>query len=150
MQTESSFNPKAKSHVPAYGLMQIVPNTAGADCAKSLNKPFAVPTGNYLYEPENNIEMGVHYTYLLRKRHFTNVNDKNSQILCVIASYNTGAGNLAKALRGDKNISKAIPQINDMNYDELFRLLEKELLPETQNYIRKVTERMKDYKAWLK
>ena len=29
MQTESSFNPKAKSHVPAYGLMQIVPSSAG-------------------------------------------------------------------------------------------------------------------------
>lgn len=150
MQTESSFNPKAKSHVPAYGLMQIVPKTAGADCAMSLNKPFEIPTGNYLYEPENNIEMGVHYTYLLKKRHFKNVGDKNSQTLCIIASYNTGAGNLSQVLRGDKNISKAIPQINDMNYDELFKLLEKELLPETQIYIRKVTERMKDYKTWLK
>lgn len=67
MQTESSFNPKAKSHVPAYGLMQIVPSSAGQDCAASLKKDFVKPTANYLYEPENNIEMGVHYLHLLKK-----------------------------------------------------------------------------------
>lgn len=150
MQTESSFNPKAKSYVPAYGLMQIVPRTAGADCAQSLKKPFSAPTGNYLYEPENNIEMGVHYLYLLKKRYFTNVTDKNSQDLCVIASYNTGAGNLARALRDDTKIGKAIPQINAMSYDQYFKYLEKNLLPETQNYIRKVTERMNNFKTWLK
>lgn len=44
IQTESAFNPKAKSHVPAYGLMQIVPNSAGKDCAQSLKKPFDKPT----------------------------------------------------------------------------------------------------------
>ena len=150
MQTESSFNPKAKSYVPAFGLMQIVPKSAGADCAQSLKKPFAAPTANYLYEPENNIEMGVHYLYLLQKRYYSKVTNRDSQILCVIASYNTGAGNVARALRGDTNISKAIPQINSMTYDQLFKYFEKKLLPETQNYIRKVTERMNNFKSWLK
>lgn len=147
MQTESSFNPKAKSHVPAYGLMQIVPTSAGKDCAQSLKKPFSKPTANYLYEPENNIEMGVHYLHLLEKRYYTKVEDKDSRDLCVIASYNTGAGNVARALRGDTKISKAIPQINAMSYEELFKYFERNLLPETQNYIRKVTERMKIFKS---
>lgn len=147
MQTESSFNPKAKSHVPAYGLMQIVPTSAGKDCAQSLKKPFSKPTANYLYEPENNIEMGVHYLHLLKKRYYTKVEDSDSQDLCVIASYNTGAGNVARALRGDTKISKAIPQINAMSYEELFKYFERNLLPETQNYIRKVTERMKAFKS---
>ena len=150
MQTESSFNPKAKSYVPAYGLMQIVPKSAGADCAQSLKKPFSAPTSNYLYEPENNIEMGVHYLHLLRKRYFKDVNSVEKQNLCVIASYNTGAGNVARALRGDTKIGKAIPQINDMSYDKLFKHFEKNLMPETQNYIRKVTERMNNFKTWLK
>lgn len=150
MQTESSFNPKAKSYVPAYGLMQIVPASAGKDCAASLKKDFVKPTANYLYEPENNIEMGVHYLYLLKKRHYMGVTDPNSQDLCVIASYNTGAGNVSRALRGDTNISKAIPQINAMSYEELFRYFEKKLLPETQSYIRKVTERMKEFNKWMK
>ena len=150
MQTESSFNPKAKSHVPAYGLMQIVPSSAGADCAQSLKKSFSKPTANYLYKPENNIEMGVHYLYLLKKRYYTKVENPKNQDLCVIASYNTGAGNVARALRGDTKISKAIPQINSMSYEELFKYFEKKLLPETQNYIRKVTERMNDFNKWMK
>ena len=147
MQTESSFNPKAKSYVPAYGLMQIVPASAGKDCAQSLKKPFSKPTANYLYEPENNIEMGVHYLHLLKKRYYTKVEDNDSRDLCVIASYNTGAGNVARALRGDTNIYKAIPQINAMSYEELFKYFEKKLLPETQNYIRNVAERMKVFKS---
>lgn len=150
MQTESSFNPKAKSHVPAYGLMQIVPASAGADCAQSLKKPFTKPTANYLYKPENNIEMGVHYLHLLKKRYYSKVENKDSQDLCVIASYNTGAGNVSRALRGDTKISKAIPQINAMTYEDLFKYFEKKLLPETQNYIRKVTERMNNFRTWMK
>ncbi len=150
MQTESAFNPKAKSHVPAYGLMQIVPGSAGKDCAASLKKGFSKPTANYLYEPENNIEMGVHYLYLLKKRYYTEVTNPDSQDLCVIASYNTGAGNVSRALRGDTKISKAIPQINAMSYEELFRYFEKNLHPETQNYIRKVTERMENFNEWMK
>jgi membrane-bound lytic murein transglycosylase C len=150
MQTESSFNPKAKSHVPAYGLMQIVPSSAGQDCAASLKKDFVKPTANYLYEPENNIEMGVHYLHLLKKRYYTKVTDPRSRDLCIIASYNTGAGNVARALRGDTKISKAIPQINEMSYEELFKYFEKKLLPETQNYIRKVTERMNEFNKWMK
>lgn len=148
MQIESAFNPKATSPAHAYGLMQIVPKTAGADCAKSLNKPFKIPTSNYLFVPENNIEMGVHYLYL-KKNEFSKVTDKNSQTLCVIASYNTGAGNVAKALSGDTKIGKAIPKINDMSYDELFIYFEKNLLPETQKYIRSVTESMHNFKSWL-
>jgi len=150
IQTESAFNPKAKSHVPAYGLMQIVPNSAGKDCAQSLKKPFDKPTANYLYEPNNNIEMGVHYLYLLRKRYFNKVTDTDKSVLCMIASYNTGAGNLARALRGDTNISKAIPKINEMSYKELFSYLEKHLLPETQNYIRRVSSRMDNFNKWIK
>lgn len=150
MQTESSFNPKAKSHVPAYGLMQIVPSSAGADCAQSLKKNFRKPTANYLYDPENNIEMGVHYIYLLRNRYFKDVTDKKKQDLCIIASYNTGAGNLARALRGDTNIKKAIPKINEMSYDELFSFLKRNLHKETQNYIVKVTERTENFRKWIK
>ncbi len=150
IQTESSFNPKAKSYVPAYGLMQIVPASAGADCAQSLKKNFSKPTANYLYDPDHNIEMGVHYISLLRKRYFKDVNDRRKQDLCIIASYNTGAGNLARALRGDTNIKKAIPQINEMTYDELFDYLKKHLLKETQNYIVKVTERADNFRKWMK
>jgi len=150
IQTESSFNPKAKSHVPAYGLMQIVPKSAGADCARSLKKNFDKPTANYLYDPKNNIEMGVHYLHLMRNRYYKDVTDKDKQNLCVIASYNTGAGNVARALRGDTNIKKAVPQINEMTYDELYNFFRQKLMKETQNYVKNVTERYNNFKKWMK
>lgn len=150
MQTESSFNPKAKSHVPAYGLMQIVPSSAGADCAASLKKDFKKPTANYLYDPANNIEMGVLYLSLLRDRYYKDITDKKKQELCMIASYNTGAGNVARALRGDTNIKKAAPQINGMTYDELFTFFKKKLHKETQNYVVNVTERTENFRKWTK
>lgn len=31
IHTESMFNPRARSHTPAYGLMQVVPHTGGRD-----------------------------------------------------------------------------------------------------------------------
>ena len=34
IHSESSFNPMAKSHIPAFGLMQIVPKSAGIDAYK--------------------------------------------------------------------------------------------------------------------
>lgn len=149
---ESSFNPAPpvtdKTH--AYGLMQIVPTTAGRDCAEGLGAIFEYPTIDYLLNAENNIEMGVYYLHLLKKRYYAGVTDKDSQTLCVIASYNTGAGNVARALRGDTKIAKAIPKINEMSYTELFKYLEDNLpYVETRNYINKVTEYIDCLKIWL-
>ena len=94
--------------------------------------------------------MGIHYLYLLKKRYFSKVENNDSQTLCMIASYNTGAGNVSRALRGDTKISKAIPQINEMTYDQLFKHFSKKLHKETQDYIVRVTERMNNFKKWIK
>ena len=154
---ESRFNPAptppSKNH-HAYGLMQIIPTQAGKDCYEHLYHKPGIPTIEYLVDPERNIEMGVCYLHILKERYYTRVIDKDKQILCIIASYNQGAGAVSKALRGDTNISKAIPQINDMSYDELFSLLEKKLPPirlkdKYYNYHKEVTQSMEIYRTWL-
>jgi len=70
IHTESYFNPKAKSHVPAFGLMQIVPKYAGRDAYQFLYDQDKMLSSNYLYEPKQNIELGTAYLRLLMTREF--------------------------------------------------------------------------------
>ena len=65
IHSESSFNPLAKSHIPAFGLMQIVPKTAGRDAYKFLYNKDNLVSGEYLYNSENNIKMGTAYLHIL-------------------------------------------------------------------------------------
>ncbi|MGB1062442.1 MAG: transglycosylase SLT domain-containing protein, partial [Ketobacter sp.] len=49
IHTESHFNPLARSHIPAFGLMQIVPSTAGRDATRKLYKKPSLLSAQYLY-----------------------------------------------------------------------------------------------------
>ena len=147
IETESAFNPKAKSHVPAYGLMQLVPKSGGRDAYRHVHKKDIIPAPVYLYVPENNVELGAGYLNMLMTRTFAEVKDARSRMLCAIAAYNTGAGNVSRALTGGTSVSKAVVKINTMSYDQLFSYLKRNLpYEETRNYIQKVTERMEKYK----
>ncbi len=151
IHTESYYNPKAKSHVPAYGLMQLVPKSGARDAYRYVYGKDKILTANYLFNADKNIELGAAYLRLLMDRYFSSVTDSKIQELCAIASYNTGAGNLAKAFVSSKNPHKAIPLINKMTYAEVFDYLKKHLpYKETQNYIEKVSERKKSYEEWGK
>lgn len=149
IHTESYFNPKAKSPAPAYGLMQLVPTSGARDAYRYVYKKDKIVTANYLYRAEKNIELGSAYLQLLMSRDFKKVSDINSRMLCAIAAYNTGAGNVARAFTGSTSISKAVPKINRMSYEELYRYL-REHLPhgETRDYIRKVSSRIGMYHEW--
>ncbi len=146
MEQESYFNPAARSHVPAYGLMQLVPKSGGRDSYKYVYNVDRIPSPSYLLDPENNIELGSGYLRLLINRYFKNVKDIRSRMLCAIAAYNTGAGNVSRAFNKNTNISAAIPIINSMTYDELYTYLKKNLPhAETRDYIEKVTSKMQKY-----
>ena len=149
IHTESYFNPKATSHVPAYGLMQIVPRSGGWDAYKHVYGYGKKLSSDYLYDSDNNIELGCAYLGLIKNRYFRNVRNNENALYCAIASYNTGAGNLSRALCGKKKISCAVDKVNSMKPDELYVYLRKNLHhPETRDYLKKVSERMKLYKEW--
>jgi soluble lytic murein transglycosylase-like protein len=146
MEQESAFNPQAQSWVPAYGLMQLVPKSGGRDAYRFVHKTDAIPSADFLFNPDNNIQLGTGYLKLLMSTTFKKVEDPRCRMLCAIAAYNTGAGNVSRAINGTTNISKAIPSINKMSYDQLFNHL-KASLPhdETKDYIQKVTSKMQKY-----
>lgn len=150
MHTESYFNPKARSHVPAFGLMQIVPRYAGRDAYKFVHGEDRLLNENYLYEAEKNIELGAAYLHILLVRNFGRVNDPLSRLYCSIAAYNTGAGNVSRAFIGSTKLGEAIPKINQMNSNQVYEHL-RAYLPyqETKDYIEKVTKRMNSYREWM-
>lgn len=146
MEQESAFNPMAQSWVPAYGLMQLVPKSGGRDAYRYVYKVDQIPSPEFLFDPDNNVQLGTGYLKLLMSSTFGKVKDVRCRMLCAIAAYNTGAGNVSRAINGTTSISKAIPVINKMSYDELFEYL-KVNLPhaETKDYIQKVTSKMQKY-----
>ncbi|AHF02158.1 lytic transglycosylase [Thiomicrospira aerophila AL3] len=144
MEAESSFNPYAMSHIPAYGLMQIVPTTAGRDAHELIYKRPGTPTRDYLFVPDNNIRMGVGYLSILDTRYLVRVNNPLSREYCVIAGYNTGSGNVLRAFDNDR--SRAFEQINRMQPQQVYQHLVRHLpFAETRRYMQKVTEFQRKY-----
>lgn len=146
IEQESAFNPEAKSWVPAYGLMQLVPTSGGRDAFRYVYKRDEIPTQSYLYNPRNNIELGTAYLRVLTNQ-FKSVTDADCRRLCVIASYNTGAGNVSRAFTGNVNISKAFSKINAHDYNSLYNYLTTKLThEEARKYVAGVTKRREKYK----
>lgn len=146
MHTESSFNPMARSHIPAFGLMQIVPKSAGRDASRLVFGQERLLTGADLYKPSTNIQMGAAYLHLLQTRYLKGILDSEARKICVIAAYNTGAGNVARAFTGNASVKKALPLINRLTAKQVYAHLRSNLkYQEARNYIKKVTEVMPLY-----
>ncbi|WP_455756238.1 murein transglycosylase domain-containing protein [Sulfurimonas sp.] len=146
IHSESSFNPLAKSHVPAFGLMQIVPKTAGVDAFKYLYNKNKLVSSSYLYNSKNNIKMGTAYLHILYYRYLKYIKNEDSKLYCTIAAYNTGAGNVAWAFTRNNDVKSASKIINTMNSTEVYNhLLKKLKYDEPKDYLRRVTSRMSIY-----
>ncbi len=146
IHTESSFNPLARSPVPAYGLMQIVPSTAGKDATRLIYGKPVLLAPSYLYDEEKNIMVGTTYIYILYYDYLKGIKHPLSRLYCTIAAYNTGAGNVARAFTGTTNIKRAVRIINRMSPSEVYDTLIRKLpYDETKNYLRKVTKRIVIY-----
>ncbi|MBC2696492.1 MAG: DUF3393 domain-containing protein [Desulfobacteraceae bacterium] len=146
IHTESAFNPMAKSSTPAYGLMQIVPQSAGLDATEFVYGKPVLLSPSYLYNDRNNVTIGTAYLHILNYRYLKKIKNPESRLYCAIASYNTGAGNVARAFTGSKNISKGANVINRMNSEAVYAVLIKKLpYEETREYLKRVIERIRLY-----
>lgn len=149
IKTESSFNPYAVSHIPAYGLMQVVPASAGRDVYKALNNRDGIPTKEMLFTPKTNIQYGSTYLNILFTRYIKGVKNSLSHEYCVIAAYNTGSGNVLSVFHKDR--TKAVQVINSMTSAEVYRKLRTSLkYEEARNYLHKVTNAKKEFQGTTK
>lgn len=140
IKNESSFNPRAVSHVPAFGLMQLVPSSGGRDAYKLVRGEDAAPSPDLLFDPAWNVRLGTAYLHILDSRYLRAMRDPQTRQHCVIAAYNTGAGNVARALVGANDVRAAARVANAQSPDAVYSQLRASLpYEETRAYLRKVS-----------
>ena len=145
IRTESAFDPTAVSHIPAFGLMQVVPTSAGLDATNYLFGEQQVLSKDYLFTPEKNIEVGSAYLYLLTNRYFKGVKNSDSLKYCTIAAYNGGMGPIYRIF-GNGSRKKAIARINTLSPDVVYKeIMAKHPAEETRNYLKRVTTAEANY-----
>ncbi len=84
---------------------------------------------------------------MIRHHYFSGIRDDERAYLCAIPAYNTGVGNVSKALVDKTNIKEASKKANKMDRDELYDKLYTDLSSkEAKNYLKKVWARKENYK----
>ncbi|MBQ4087811.1 MAG: transglycosylase SLT domain-containing protein [Clostridia bacterium] len=122
IKAESNFNPSAVSDSGAFGLMQLMPDTAKWICEKK-DIPFETAS---LTVPEKNIRMGSLYlAYLLSMYHGNETN--------AIAAYNAGHARVDEWL-------------DDAACSQNGETLKKIPFPETEKYVNRVKKYKKMYR----
>jgi membrane-bound lytic murein transglycosylase C len=144
IKVESNFNPFAVSSAPAYGMMQLVPTSGGREAYKRARGIDEPPTRDYLFDAENNIELGTAYLSVLTFSQLDKVTSPVSREYCVIAAYNTGPGNVTKAFSRDR--AAAWNAINGMQPPAVYDRLRTNLpYEETRQYVVKVVQSRKQF-----
>lgn len=144
IKTESNFNPYATSAAPAYGLMQLVPTSGGRDAFRYVKGRDQIPSRQYLFNAQNNIELGTGYLNIINYRYLKNIQNPLSREYCSIAAYNTGSGNVLRAFHRDRK--RAAKIINRMTPAQVYQHLRKKLkYHEARRYLLKVTEAQRHF-----
>lgn len=146
IKAESNFNPKARSHKGAMGLMQLMPATAKgvykkyyAESSKDLNR-------GMLLTPYLNIELGVGYLKHLENT-LAGVKDKEMRRHLVIASYNAGLSRVKRSFKVRKN-NTLIEVVNQRSKNEFKRAINR-LPRETRTYLKRVNSNLEQYSKYL-
>ncbi|MFC7379623.1 transglycosylase SLT domain-containing protein [Brevundimonas sp. GCM10030266] len=127
---ESSFDPRARSHANARGMMQFLPAT-GRTVARQLGLPFSEER---LYDPDFNMTLGSFHLGDL-------TNNFNGSMLLATVAYNAGPARPPQwiARCGDPRAGSTDP----------IDFIECAPFTETRNYMMRVMENMSIYKARL-
>jgi membrane-bound lytic murein transglycosylase F len=143
---ESRFDPNAQSWAGAFGLMQLMPNTA---------KRFGVERNS---PPDQHIRAGAEFIQWLNDRFKDKIPDEQERIKFILASYNIGYGHIVDAMNLAEKYGKD-PKVWGKNVDEFLMMKSNPkyyMDPvvkygycrgiETYNFVSEVLERFTDYK----
>ncbi|WP_163392649.1 membrane-bound lytic murein transglycosylase MltC [Enterovibrio norvegicus] len=145
IKTESSFNPYAVSHAGAYGLMQVIPKTAGADVFNLVKKKPGIPTKEYLFDPANNIDTGAAYLHILKTRYLRDVTNPSARHFSMISAYNGGTGGVLATFHTDRK--RAMVELNRKSPKQVYdALTTQHPKGEARRYLQKVLYFQKDFK----
>ena len=148
--TESHFNPVAQSHIPAYGLMQIVPSSAGRDVTKRYLNSDKILTTSVLFNPDFNLDIGAAYLNILHQHYLKAVKNPQTKEYLAIAAYNGGIGSVAKHFTGKTSLKGLAMKVNTMSEQQVLNSLMQDFpFKETRHYLSKVTRHKKHYQQTL-
>lgn len=123
IRQESAFNPQARSHADAFGLMQVIPEVAH-NAAKMIDMPFSQTKD--LFQPEKNIIYGTAHLSELQSKY-------NQQLILTAAAYNASEQAIHNWMDTRFNGS-SLEFIEDIPYEE------------TRGYVRLVLRNLVFYK----
>ena len=142
MYQESKFDPKAKSHVGAKGLMQLMPRTAKAMGVKNTS------------DPAHSIKGGIKYLDWLRDR-FDSKLPISERLWFTLASYNAGSGHVHDARRLARQLGYDPNKWFGHTEQAMLKLSKKEYARKARfgyvngrepvNYVREIRQRFEAY-----
>ncbi len=134
---ESYFNPLARSEDGALGLMQLIPRYGAKEAYSHIYKKNKLPEEDYLFNPANNVELGVAYYYLLKNKYFQDIGDYTKNCYVSLCAYNAGPTRLRSLIDPDA--------IKQMSAIELYDLLRTKIPDETKKYLARIVSLLKKY-----
>jgi len=139
IHTESYFNPFARSPDGALGLMQLIPHYAGKEAYAWIYNEQKTPSDDYLYNPEQNIELGAAYFHLLLKRYFNDIKAAEKRLYLAICAYNWGPTIIRREI-ADRH------GVDGLSLSDLHALLKAKTPLETRTFLSNVLTRLEGYR----
>ncbi|SQD79836.1 murein transglycosylase domain-containing protein [Moritella yayanosii] len=118
IQVDSLFNPYALSSTGRIGLMQIS-SSIGQDVFHQQKKYPFKPQPNWLFNNNNNLDIGSSYLSLLDKQYLKGINNPKSRYYAMLASYIAGPKNMLQTF--SKNKKEAFTIINGLSSYEVYQ-----------------------------
>ena len=119
IQVDSLFNPYAFSSTGRIGLMQIS-DSIGRDVFHQQKKYPFKPQPNWLFNTNNNLDIGSSYLSLLDKQYLKEIDNPKSRYYAMLASYIAGPKNMLQTF-SKKNKKEALTIINSLSSYEVYQ-----------------------------